>query len=46
MSVKETRNILERWVASGRVVTLSGRLAKTSQIVLTKIEIRVEIGED
>jgi hypothetical protein len=44
-SVKETQNILEHWVASGHVAMLSGRLAKTSQIVSTKIQLRVEIGE-
>jgi hypothetical protein len=42
--VNETLNILERWVASGRVATLSGRLAETSQIESTEIQLCVELG--
>jgi hypothetical protein len=43
-SVKETWNIQEHWVASGRVATSSGRLAEPSQIMSFEIQLRVELG--
>jgi hypothetical protein len=43
-SVKETQNILERWVASGRVATSSERLAETFQIVSIEIQLYVKLG--
>jgi hypothetical protein len=42
-SEKETRNILEHWVASERVTTSSGRLAEPSQIVSSEILLRVKL---
>jgi hypothetical protein len=42
--VKETWNIMEHWVASGRAAKLSGRLAEPSQLVSSEIQIRVELG--
>jgi hypothetical protein len=43
-SVKETQNILEHWVVSGRVATSSERLAEPFQIVSSEIQLRVELG--
>jgi hypothetical protein len=45
ISLKETWNILEGWVASGRVATSSRCLAETFQIVSIEIQLHVEIGE-
>jgi hypothetical protein len=42
-SIKETRNILEYWLALGHVATLSGRLVEPSQLVSFEIQIRVEL---
>jgi hypothetical protein len=42
-SVKETRNILEHWVVSGRVATASGHLIEPSQIVSSEIHLCVEL---
>jgi hypothetical protein len=36
---------MERWLASGRVATSSGRLAETFQIVSTEIQLGVESAE-
>jgi len=43
-SVKETQIILKHWVASRYVTTSFGRLAETSQIVSTEIQLHVKLG--